>query len=994
MSRAAESTQPVTVRPGETLWGIARRDLGDGSRWRDIYNLSKGATAPDGHVLTNPNVIWPGLVVEEPAEQSAADGEAARPADADSAPAADEPPAEQVPQELTPTAPAAVSVPSPTPVQTAPATQATPDVGAVVPDSPAPVTAPTAAADEPLEPTPQPSASEYPPQRMVAPEVGAAAGALAAAGLVGAALVLRRRHPRAGRTQPESDVAVNAGFAEVEPAEDLAWRHTRDDLTPADAIAAQLSRAVAAELLHQGGPTADELPLPGASVAAVRHGRSSTTLILQQVPMAARAPLIACLPAAATQAFGDKSDVEGMVSRDGDVLVRLTAVGDQMRPSELGDSSACEAQAWPAPSMLLRLGLLADRQVLAANWDALSHLLVAAPLGQGADAVLGALLASLVAQRSPAQLGLTVLASPRALPEDLLGLPHLLEAPVDPHDEQSALETLTFVREELEERMGSGQTDRPDLVLVLPELGELSTEHMAALGPIMLHGPRHRVRVVAASERRAIDLVQHCPLLSEFGTRLVLRTGDEEESIALLGSGDATELGPGGHLLVRLEGRVPLQAYGYRVAPDRLARLVTLIREHSAAVEWWLPPRLRREPEASEAPATEWVEVEQGNPPAAEETPTLAVDDEEGGVTEEFDSSSDYESSTDLAQPPTVGMPETDDQYPAPSPDVLGAARNGATCPADADHAGAQTVHAAERGSDRVGAEASGAALLTATRPRLRGRFFGAREFLYDGTLIWPTPGAPDEAPMELLVFLGVQDPSGVRAEVLGDSLWEEDDDEARADRLRKRRYRLRRALQQMAPTLEGNPLAPMDKQNPVYRLNPMVIESDVHRFLALLGAAKVLPREEAIPSYEQALELYRGDLLERPDVPPYRWLDEGPRVLDLRVKYARMQQEARRRLANLLTDGPDEGLARAEELYVGLAGENPLDHQLWEALARLHGRRNDLLGLEATVRRLRNALVDLGEADEPDRVRVPPALERVFAEVRASLLAGKAPRQ
>jgi hypothetical protein len=62
---------------------------------------------------------------------------------------------------------------------------------------------------------------------------------------------------------------------------------------------------------------------------------------------------------------------------------------------------------------LLGLGLLADRQVFAANWDALSHVLVAAPLGQGADSVLGALLASLVAQRSPAQLGLVVVGSPR-----------------------------------------------------------------------------------------------------------------------------------------------------------------------------------------------------------------------------------------------------------------------------------------------------------------------------------------------------------------------------------------------------------------------------------------------------------------------------------------------------------------------------------------------------------------------------------------------------
>ena len=240
---------------------------------------------------------------------------------------------------------------------------------------------------------------------------------------------------------------------------------------------------------------------------------------------------------------------------------------------------------------------------------------------------------------------------------------------------------------------------------------------------------------------------------------------------------------------------------------------------------------------------------------------------------------------------------------------------------------------------------------------------------------------------MELLVFLGVQDPSGVRAEVLGDSFWEEDDDEARPDRLKKRRYRLRLALKRLVPTLEGDALARMDKQHPVYRLNTAVIESDVHRFLKLLEEARWLPPENAVGAYEEALELYRGHLLDRPDVPPYRWLDDGPRLVDLRVKYARLQQQARRRLADLLANGSDQQLGRAQELYIGLAEEDPLDHRLWEALARLHGRRNDLLGLEATARRLRSALVELGEGEDPERVPMPPALERVFAEVRMSLL-------
>jgi hypothetical protein len=317
------------------------------------------------------------------------------------------------------------------------------------------------------------------------------------------------------------------------------------------------------------------------------------------------------------------------------------------------------------------------------------------------------------------------------------------------------------------------------------------------------------------------------------------------------------------------------------------------------------------------------------------------------------------------------------------------------------DDAGAHTngvqhgeVHD-DRGASSVGVEehSNGAANGTTSTQKLHARFLGARELVYNGDIVWPVAGVPDEAAMELLVFLGVEDPAGVRADLLSDSLWEEDDqdDEDRSYRLRKRRYRLRRALKRLIPGWERDPIARMDKQTPIYRLDPKVIESDVHCFLRLLDEGRSLPRDEAIRAYERAVALYRGDLLDRPDVPSYRWLDDGPRVLDLRVKYATMHQLARRRLGDLLAVGQsDDELARAQELYVSLVACDALDHRLWEALARLHGRRNDLLGLEATYRRLRSALVELGEGDDPDRVRIPPTLKRVFDEVRATLMAGR----
>ena len=98
-------------------------------------------------------------------------------------------------------------------------------------------------------------------------------------------------------------------------------------------------------------------------------------------------------------AFGRKSDVEAVVSRDGDVVICLTVVADQADVSEL-ENQHRGGQAWTRPSMLLRLGLLTDRQLFAANWDALRHVLVAAPLSQSAEAILSGLVSSGLARLS------------------------------------------------------------------------------------------------------------------------------------------------------------------------------------------------------------------------------------------------------------------------------------------------------------------------------------------------------------------------------------------------------------------------------------------------------------------------------------------------------------------------------------------------------------------------------------------------------------------
>jgi len=49
-----------TVKSGDTLWGIAKQTLGDGSRWQEIYNANVSV------IGKNPNLIYPGQVLRIP----------------------------------------------------------------------------------------------------------------------------------------------------------------------------------------------------------------------------------------------------------------------------------------------------------------------------------------------------------------------------------------------------------------------------------------------------------------------------------------------------------------------------------------------------------------------------------------------------------------------------------------------------------------------------------------------------------------------------------------------------------------------------------------------------------------------------------------------------------------------------------------------------------------------------------------------------------------
>lgn len=66
------ATEQVTVEPGDTLWGIAADELGDGARYSEIFEATKGDPQPNGQSITDPNLIYPGQQVTVPGSVEAA----------------------------------------------------------------------------------------------------------------------------------------------------------------------------------------------------------------------------------------------------------------------------------------------------------------------------------------------------------------------------------------------------------------------------------------------------------------------------------------------------------------------------------------------------------------------------------------------------------------------------------------------------------------------------------------------------------------------------------------------------------------------------------------------------------------------------------------------------------------------------------------------------------------------------------------------------------
>ena len=61
---------PPEGRYHESLWEIAQHHLGDGRRYKEIFELNKDRVQPDGSKLTIASLIRPGWVLQMPRDAS------------------------------------------------------------------------------------------------------------------------------------------------------------------------------------------------------------------------------------------------------------------------------------------------------------------------------------------------------------------------------------------------------------------------------------------------------------------------------------------------------------------------------------------------------------------------------------------------------------------------------------------------------------------------------------------------------------------------------------------------------------------------------------------------------------------------------------------------------------------------------------------------------------------------------------------------------------
>lgn len=526
------------VEEGDTLRGIAARLLGSEARWTALFDLNRGTSAVDGHVLTDPDLIWPGLHLRVPSSTGGHGG-----------PAAPSRSGRPKPPRRRP-----VSTPRPTPVRATPT---------AVP--PSPTREPTVAPATPI-PIPTAVAPENPahgtPDDTAILEViaGSAAAAVASGALLLARRRVRRRLSDSPIPTPPRQKPVEE-FADAEPGRVLAHRLHSGETEPIVLIIEQTRRSLA----EQG--------VQHASIVLAQLDRGAATLILQaEVGEQIRITEIASDIGAHLGGKGRAYQTE-----DRDIALQLSKLS-------LATLTLPRSHSTLGGLRFLPLGVLPDGATLLVNWDELGHVFVAGLPGGGTDTILTSVVGALAARCRPDELHFWTVADRSSLPDQLRLLPHQCCGFIAPDDEARVHEALDYLRAQLSARMRHSSADpaqpwapsrdEPGLVLVVAEVADL-VDDGTTLELLTTHGPDYGVRIVAASTR--LDALS-AETLEQFRTRLILQTLDEEESIRLLGQTDGTDLG-GGEFYLRLNGRSSTRLRGFRITSDHLDHLVQLMRE-------------------------------------------------------------------------------------------------------------------------------------------------------------------------------------------------------------------------------------------------------------------------------------------------------------------------------------------------------------------------------------------------------------------------------
>lgn len=294
--RATHDT--VTVRPGDTLWGLAEHAYGDGSRYPQIAAATRDVTQPGGAHLTDPDLILPGWHITIPHTT----GAASTPAPAPTGPA---PTIQSAPDHRggsTSTSPSGgAAADHSTAHQTGSVEQATP----ATPHAPpaAPLTQPATQA----APAAASMAAAETTQTSYVPALATTAGlgSLAAAGLLGALRVRRARQAR--RRQPGRRIALPQGEAAIAEAQ---LRVAADPLAASD-----LDQALRTLAAHAHGLG---VPMPG--LRAARITRDALELYLVDPDIALPTPFTTDPDAPGTWTL-ERSGLEVLLDEDEAALV-------------------------------------------------------------------------------------------------------------------------------------------------------------------------------------------------------------------------------------------------------------------------------------------------------------------------------------------------------------------------------------------------------------------------------------------------------------------------------------------------------------------------------------------------------------------------------------------------------------------------------------------------------------------------------------------------